>query len=122
MRAHRGSVAADFDNDGRLDVAVAALGANAELWRNTTAAAGNWVSVILEGKRSNRDGIGARVQLGRQTAWMQTAASYSSSSHAGLHFGLGSETVGKVTITWPSGAVQVVDGVKAGQILRVTEP
>ncbi len=122
VRAHRGSVVADFDNDGRLDVAVSALGANAELWRNTTAGTGNWVRVVLEGNRSNRDGIGARVQLGRQTAWMQTAASYSSSIHAGLHFGLGNEAAGKLTVTWPSGVVQVVEGIKAGQILRVVEP
>ena len=123
IRAHRGAVAADFDNDGRVDLAVSALGEPVELWRNSSAAAGTWLRVVLEGKRSNRDGIGARVSVGRQTAWMQTAGSYSSSTHQGLHFGLGTaEVAGQVTIHWPSGAVQTVDSVKAGQVLRVVEP
>ena len=65
VRAHRGAVIADFDNDGRLDIAVSALGAPAELWRNSTEGGGNWLRVALEGKRGNRDGIGARVQVGR---------------------------------------------------------
>jgi len=122
VRAHRGSVIADFDNDGRLDIAVSALGEPAELWRNTTASAGNWLGVALEGKRSNRDGIGARVQFGRQTAWMQSASSYSSASLGALHFGLGEERAGKLTIRWPSGAAQFVDVGAVDRTIRVREP
>lgn len=118
-RAHRGSVIADFDNDGRLDIAVSAIGAPAGLWRNTTLNTGPWLRVVLEGKRSNRDGIGARIQVGRQTDWMQTASSYSSSAHTGVHF---AATTSTVVIQWPSGATQQLTGVKPNAVLRVTEP
>lgn len=117
-RAHRGSVVADFDNDGRLDIAVSALGAPAELWRNTTQTTGSWMRVVLEGRRSNRDGIGARLQTGRQTDWMQSASSYSSSAHTGVHFA----ATGTVTVVWPSGVRQQVSGVKPNAVLRVVEP
>ena len=43
----------------------------------------------LTGTKSNRDGIGARVIVGNQVRTMTTAMGYASSSHAGLHFGLG---------------------------------
>jgi hypothetical protein len=54
---------------------------------------------------------------------MSTAAGYSSSSHDGVHFGLGKiEKVERIEIRWPSGAVQVLKDVKADQVLKVTEP
>jgi len=119
IAAHRGSVIADFDNDGRLDAAVSTLGAPAELWRNTTPNAPPSVRVILEGTRSNRDGIGARLQLGQQTDWLQTAVSYSSSAHAGVHLAW---QPGPLTVEWPSGVRQTIPQVEPGQTIRVKEP
>jgi hypothetical protein len=116
VRAHRGAAFADFDNDGRIDIAVSALGEPAELWRNTTVGTGNWLRVVLQGKRSNRDGIGARITVGKQSAWLQTASSYSSSSHAGVHFGLGDAAGASLTIYWPSGSVQPL---MVGQVNRL---
>ena len=49
----------------------------------------HWLIVRLTGTKSNRDGIGARVTVGNQVRTMTTAIGYASSSHAGLHFGLG---------------------------------
>ncbi len=122
IRAHRGAVFADFDGDGRMDVAVTALGEAAELWRNVTPE-GNWLRVRLRGTRSNRDGIGARVVIGRQTNLMTSAVSYSSSSMDGVHFGLGeTKKVEKVEIHWPSGTVQELRDVAVNQTLAVTEP
>ncbi|MBL8228535.1 MAG: CRTAC1 family protein [Bryobacterales bacterium] len=132
-RAHRGAAFADFDNDGRMDIVVTALGEAATVWRNVTEPAGHWLRVTLEGATSNRDGIGARVVIGGQTgttstartstAMMSTAVSYSSSSHYGLHFGLGAvEGLLTVVVEWPSGAVQRLEGVKPDQVLRVKEP
>ncbi|MFN3326546.1 MAG: CRTAC1 family protein [Bryobacteraceae bacterium] len=123
LKAHRGAAFADFDNDGKIDVVVTALGAPAELWRNVTETDNHWISLRLIGSRSNRDGIGAEVSLSGQTNLMTTAVSYASSSHDGVHFGLGSlETVPRIEVRWPSGRRQVLENVKVNQVLTVREP
>ena len=121
--AHRGCGVADFDGDGRLDVAVLVLGGNAELWHNETVTPNRWLIVKLVGGKSNRDGIGARVIVGSQVRTMTTAIGYASSSHAGLHFGLGPDAVTvRVEVQWPTGVRQVVDGVKTNQVVEIKEP
>jgi enediyne biosynthesis protein E4 len=121
--AHRGAAFADFDNDGRMDVVVTALGAPAELWRNVTASSGHWVTIRLRGARSNRDGIGARTRIGLRHNHMTSAVGYASSSHHGMHFGLGADTqVDSIELVWPSGRTQVLKNVKTNQVLTVTEP
>src|SRR4051794_29757832 len=59
----RGAAFADYDNDGRVDCLIVNLGAPAFLLRNTSPAAGHWLSIRLVGRKSNRDGIGARVEV-----------------------------------------------------------
>ena len=81
----------------------------------------------LRGTRSNRDGIGARVELtagGRtQIREGQRGNSYLSSNDPRAHFGLGSlETVEKLLVRWPSGAVQEVAVDAVDRILEVVEP
>jgi tetratricopeptide (TPR) repeat protein len=120
--AHRGAAVADFDNDGRLDVVVSVLGAAAELWRNRTPAPGNWVQIQLEGAESNRDGIGARIQVNGQWNQRTSSAGYASSSLAPVHFGLGQRNVTGVSVIWPSGLEQRFNDVPAGRILHVKEP
>jgi enediyne biosynthesis protein E4 len=120
-KAHRGAAFADFNGDGRIDVAVSVLGEAAELWVNRTPDAGNWIIVRLIGSRSNRDGIGARVRAGSQYNQMTTAVGYASSSYTGVHFGLGKDTATDLEIRWPSGIVQHVPGVKANQVVTVRE-
>jgi hypothetical protein len=132
MQAHRGAAFADFNNDGRIDVAVSALGAPAELWQNTTGtngaggSAGHWLIVQLEGVRSNREGIGARITIGnqtRQTRTVSTSVGYASTSDARAHFGLADHTrVDRLEIRWPSGTTQVLENVAADQILKIKEP
>jgi hypothetical protein len=120
-RAHRGSAYADLNGDGRIDVVVSSLGEPAEVWENVSAS-GNWILLKLTGVRSNRDGIGARIRIGDQYNHMSSAVSYASSSHAGVHFGLGKlEKIPKIEIRWPSGTLQMLEDVKVNQVLTVRE-
>jgi hypothetical protein len=122
-RAHRGAAVADFDNDGRLDIVVTALNGPAELWRNISETAHSWLRLRLEGRRSNRDGIGARIRIGEQHNHMTTSYGYASSSLQGVHFGLGRlSRVAQLEILWPSGARQKLEDVAVNQELRIEEP
>ena len=122
-RAHRGSAFADFDNDGKIDVVVSALGEPAELWQNVSPDVNHWINLKLIGTRSNRDGIGARIKLGNQFNHMTTAVGYASSSSAGVHFGTDKlEKIDRIEIRWPSGVVQVLRNVATNQVLEVYEP
>jgi enediyne biosynthesis protein E4 len=121
--AHRGAAFADFNGDGLLDAVVSSLGGPAELWQNVSPGNRHWIILRLEGTRSNREGIGARVKIGNQYNEMTTASGYASSSDWGVHFGLGNTAVvKKIQIVWPSGVTQVLTDVKADRIVHVLEP
>jgi enediyne biosynthesis protein E4 len=122
VAAHRGCGVADLNGDGRLDVVVLVLGEPAELWQNQAPSPNHWLIVRPVGSTSNRDGIGTRIVVGDQVRTMTSAVGYASSSYAGVHFGLGSATeVPRLEVQWPSGARQVIEHVKADQVLTVTE-
>jgi hypothetical protein len=122
-RAHRGAAFADFNNDGKIDVVVSALGEPAELWQNVSPDDNSWLILKLRGVKSNRDGIGARIRIGNQYNHMTANVGYASSSHTGLHFGLGkAKQAARIEIRWPGGIEQVLTNVRANQVLQVTEP
>lgn len=123
----RGAAFADYDNDGRIDCVIVNLGAPAYLLHNTSPAAGHWISVRLVGRKSNRDGIGARLEMvagGRRQIRERIAGSgYLSQDDPRVHFGLGAASrVERLTIAWPSGAKQTLENIAADRILTVTEP
>ncbi|HXK09444.1 MAG TPA: CRTAC1 family protein [Vicinamibacteria bacterium] len=125
--AWRGLAAADVDNDGTLEVAVSQLNGPAALFVKKGGAANNWLLLDLEGTRSNRDAIGARVRQvlpsGRTLhAHVTTANGIYSASDKRVHFGLGTETgIAHLEIAWPSGAVQRVERPGINQVLHVVE-
>jgi hypothetical protein len=124
---HRGSAFGDFNHDGKLDLVVTALSAPAKIWMNDSPNQNHWLDLALQGTKSNRDGIGARIKIlsGGQAQYnhVSFASGYGSSSAVPVHFGLGSaKTADEIEIRWPSGTVQTLKDVKADKILKVTEP
>jgi hypothetical protein len=124
---HRGCAFGDFSGNGRIDVVVTSLDHDAELWMNRSPGSNHWLAVALQGVKSNRDGIGARIKVvtasGIQYNHQTSSVCYASSSLGPVHFGLGKDAVAtKVEITWPSGIIQILHNVPADHVLKALEP
>jgi enediyne biosynthesis protein E4 len=108
LRLGRGLAVGDIDNDGRSDVLIVSLNAPLALLRNQPTSQYHFITLSLEGTRSNRDAVGARVAV---TAAGKThvaarlgGGSFLSASDHRLHFGLGqAQKADRVEVTWPSG-------------------
>jgi len=126
--AGRGAAFGDLDNDGDVDIVMSSVGQKATVLRNDGGNRQNWLGLVTVGRKSNRDGIGSRVKVVSASGLTQyftvnTAVGYLSASDKRLMIGLGSDATAKlVEIRWPSGIVQRLENVKAGQMLKVTEP
>ena len=126
-RRHRGSAVGDLNHDGRLDVVATAISAPAEIWINDSPGGNHWLEFALEGTKSNRDGIGARIQIvaGGQAQYdhVAFARGYASSSAGPVHFGLGrNASADSVEVRWPSGILQELKNVAADRVVKVKEP
>jgi hypothetical protein len=124
---HRGAAFADFDGDGRIDIAVSRIGETAAIYRNISEPQNHWLAVRLRGVRANRDGIGAMVRVrgaSGLTQWnrVTSASGYASSSPPIAHFGMGSDRqVTEVEVTWPGGQKQIVGDVSVDRVLTITQ-
>jgi hypothetical protein len=118
--AGRGAAFGDLNNDGWVDVIATSLGDHPQLYLNRGGKS-HWLTITLRGKRSNRDGYGARVQVNGQVRFATASGSYLSSNDKRLHFGLGSAENCDVEVRWPSGIHQKLRGIKADQFLTIEE-
>lgn len=119
-----GSVLADFDNDGDIDIVYSNYNDTVSLYRNNSQS--NSITVSLRGTRSNRFGVGASLKLessaGIQSRQMSLARGALSSNVASIHFGLGEESTAKrLTIRWPSGRIQELNDVASGNHYIISE-
>jgi len=138
----RGACFADYMNDGKVDAYLVNLGAPGTLLHNVSANTGHWIELKLvgamrpgdksvaagsPGAKSNRDGIGARVEVfaggKRWTAERVASSGYLSQDDGRMHFGLGAAAnIDKILVHWPSGREQTLTSVAVDRVLTVEEP
>jgi hypothetical protein len=112
----RGAAFGDYDNDGDIDVLVVNFNSKPSLYRNDGGI----------GASSNRDAIGARVEIetGGQTqiGEVRSGGSYLSHNDIRVHFGLGSaERVDRIRIRWPNGRMDTLEGMNTRQYVTLRE-
>jgi enediyne biosynthesis protein E4 len=123
----RGSAFVDLNNDGFMDLVVTSLNEKPRILMNNALVKNHWIMLDLEGTKSNRDGIGAAIEVetasGRKLYnHVTTSVGFMSSSDRRVHFGLGAESkINHVEIRWPNGTVQRIEKPGADQILKVKE-
>jgi hypothetical protein len=121
----RGCAFGDFDNDGDVDIIIVNLNEPPSLLRNDLAGKANWIKVKLEGVKSNRSAIGARVVVhydGKtQAQALLSQSSFFSCNDPRLHFGLGTSASADVEIFWPNGEHQTLKGLAANRLVTIRE-
>ena len=121
----RGAALGDLDNDGSLEIAVNNMNETPSLLKNRGEKK-NWILLKTVGKKSNRNGIGARVTIfaggHRQMDEVRSGGSYISQNDLRLHFGIGDATkVERAEVLWPSGIKEFFENLKANQVVVLEE-
>ncbi len=126
-RVGRGVGPCDFDNDGRMDLAVANSGEPTALLHNRCETPNHWLRLELRGTKSNRDAVGAKVTLtladGRKLVrYRKGGGAYLSAGDPRLLVGIGTAPkVKSVEVRWPSGLVQQVGPLDGGRGYLIVE-
>jgi len=124
----RGLAVGDWNNDGHVDAVFTCLNASPVLLRNDWKTQNRWIGLELQGVKSNRDAIGAKITVNAGEAklvrWITGGSSYLASHDKRVVVGLGTlpaSSVIRVEIRWPDGTVQRLSGLKSGQYHHILE-
>jgi hypothetical protein len=116
----------DLFNDGNVDVVIENLDGSPTVLKNPGIRGRHWVSFELQGTKSNRLAIGARLRIVAggmtQTDEIHSGGSYLSQNDLRVHFGLGSATkIDSLEIHWPSGATETLKDLAPNEFYSVLE-
>ena len=122
----RGMAVGDLFNDGRLDIVIENLKGGPMILQPQGGPTNHWISFALEGTKSNRLALNARVKAIAgdlvQTGEVLSGGSYLSQNDLRLHFGLGSKDhVDRVEILWPDGKMEVRSNLAADRFYTIKE-
>jgi hypothetical protein len=121
----RGCAFGDYANDGDLDVLIINLNEPPSLLRNDLSGKTNWIKVKLQGVKSNRSAIGARVLVSyggkTQAQAVLSQSSFFSCNDPRLHFGLGNATFADIAVHWPNGLHETFKQVPANRLVTIKE-
>lgn len=123
----RGAAFGDLNNDGKIDIVISNNNGPIRVLLNETVTKNHYLQVLLEGTKSNRMGLGARVAVLRQNKpplWRRahTDGSYLSASDHRVHFGLGADpAIRAVVVIWPTGEAEAWEGVQADRLIKLRE-
>ena len=125
-KVSRGASFGDYDDDGDLDIFVLNINDRPTLLRNDGGNENNWLMVKTIGTESNRDGIGARIEVRSgdltQSAEIRSGASYLSHNDLRAHFGLGQrEAIDLLVVRWPSGLEERFENLSANRLVVLQE-
>jgi enediyne biosynthesis protein E4 len=125
LHSGRGCAFGDFDNDGDVDILIVNMNEPPSLLRNDLSVKQNWIKIQLQGVKSNRSAIGARVLVhcGHkvQAQARVSQSSYYSSNDPRLHFGLGDFKAVDIEIFWPNGLHERYNGILGNRVVVVRE-
>jgi hypothetical protein len=122
----RGAGFDDLDNDGKVDVVILNSRRESTILRNESKTDNHWIEIRLRGVKTNRDGVGAHVQIAAgdrvQLAEVHSGRGYQSHWGSQLHFGLGGkDLVDRITVHWIGGGVDMLENVKADRAITIVE-
>jgi enediyne biosynthesis protein E4 len=125
-RVSRGLAVGDLFNDGNMDVVIEDLDGKPMILRNHGVPGNHWVSFELDGTKSNRAALNARIKIVAggmtQTSEIHSGGSYLSQNDLRVHFGLGTATkIDKIEIRWPSGFVEELNNLATDSFYNVLE-
>jgi hypothetical protein len=126
LASRRGVAFGDIWNDGAIDALILNVGEPPTLLRNHLDNGNHWVEFKLEGTKSNRAAIGARltIRCGKLVQFNEVrgGASYLSQNDLRLHFGLGTNAkIDSIEISWPSGREDRLNNLAVDQIYTIEE-
>ncbi|MFY9253144.1 MAG: CRTAC1 family protein [Fuerstiella sp.] len=123
----RGAARADIDGDGDIDVLLFSSGGKPRLLRNDQKLGNHWLRFKLTGTKTNKDAIGAVVQVvlpddSVLTRTVMPTCSYQSQSELPLTFGLGeANEIKSAKVIWPRGSESTIDVPNVDTTITVTE-